>query len=667
MIRYRPEIDGLRALAVLPVMLYHAALPGFSGGYVGVDVFFVISGYLISGIILSDLDKDRFSILNFYERRIRRILPALFVTLLISTIIAWLVFLPRDFKEYAQSLVATVSFTSNFLLMRDSGYFDSANEFRPLLHSWSLAIEEQYYIFFPPLIALLWRWARAWMGTILLVVLLISFAWSIHLSATTPAHAYYGLGARIWELLIGVHITLMWRAAGQAGQARPLARLSDMGADLLCGVGLALIAYAVVAFDAQTAFPGPFAALPAIGTALILLAARPGGAVHRLLSARPLVGIGLISYSAYLFHQPALAFLRYLRLEDPTMAMRVAILVFVLVLAWLSWRFVEAPFRHRDWPGRRRLFSGAALTAMLFLSVGMVGHLRHGYVRFDHDAQSLARVRSLERSGLPECVHLDDCLTHAPDARDVLLFGDSHAFHFSQPLTEDLARQDRRLISLTRGGCFPSPEQWRGDKSAAFNTVCRQFYGEVFARLEAPEPLPDVAILSAAWAAYYYGDAYFAGHPQMRGHHNNARVYPGPDFTGDDQARRAALRDQLRATIKALSDRFRRVCLVAPIPYTSSNFRGGLPAVMAGIGGFERAEFLSETAELLAEFDPAQLPENVRVIYPHEPICADGHCRTERDGAYIYSDATHLSEFGAREVIAPLFAAHPECLSPDMS
>ena len=314
---YRKEIDGLRAVAVVPVILFHAGLAVFSGGYVGVDVFFVISGYLITTILISELEQGNFSIARFYERRARRILPALFLVMLCCIPFAWIWMLPKELQDFSLSLVAVALFGSNILFWRQESYFAPAAELKPLLHTWSLAVEEQYYLLFPLALMLCWRFGR---GRVFLTIAGVAVA-SLLLSEwgwrNAPSANFYLAPMRAWELLIG-SLCAFWLSGRDL---RPNNRLSLLG--------LALIVFAIFYYDDATPFPSVYALLPVLGTALIILFGGAGTWVAGMLGARPFVGIGLISYSAYLWHQPLFAFARLRSINEPTQSL-------MLVLAALS-------------------------------------------------------------------------------------------------------------------------------------------------------------------------------------------------------------------------------------------------------------------------------------------------------------------------------------------
>ncbi|SNR66859.1 acyltransferase family protein [Paracoccus sediminis] len=356
--KYRPEIDGLRSVAVLPVILFHAGLGVFSGGYVGVDIFFVISGYLITTIILGRIVAGRFSLLEFYARRSRRILPALFVVIACTIPPAFLLMLPSQFQDFSQSVAAVTVFSSNILFWKESGYFAAAADLKPLLHTWSLAVEEQYYVLFPLMLLGLWRLGARLALMVLGAIFAASLIASQILSARAPDANFFLLPSRAWELLAGSLCAIWILKRGRSGNA-PASTL-----------GLALILGSIFLYDGNTPFPSLYALAPVGGTALVILFADGRTPVGRLLSMRGPVFIGLISYSAYLWHQPLFALARLASPDHPPMAVMMALAALSIGLAYLSWKYVEQPARHHPWPIRRVL--GATVAAsVLFAAVGL--------------------------------------------------------------------------------------------------------------------------------------------------------------------------------------------------------------------------------------------------------------------------------------------------------
>lgn len=356
--KYRPEIDGLRSVAVLPVILFHAGLGIFSGGYVGVDIFFVISGYLITTIILSQIIAGRFSLLEFYSRRSRRILPALFLVIACTIPLAFLLMLPSQFNDFSQSVAAVTIFASNILFWKESGYFAAAAELKPLLHTWSLAVEEQYYVLFPLLLLGLWRLGARPALMVLGVIFGASLIASQFLSTRAPDANFFLLLSRAWELLAGSLCAIWILKRGRSGHA------------LASTLGLGLILASIFLYDGDTPFPSVYALAPVAGTALIILFADGGTPVGRLLAMRGPVFIGLISYSAYLWHQPLFALARLASPDHPPMAVMMALAALSIGLAFLSWKYVEQPTRHYPWPVRRILGTTVA-ASVLIASVGL--------------------------------------------------------------------------------------------------------------------------------------------------------------------------------------------------------------------------------------------------------------------------------------------------------
>lgn len=331
--KYRAEIDGLRALAVVPVILFHAGFELFSGGFVGVDVFFVISGYLITTILIEDIENKRFSIVNFYERRARRILPALFFVMLVCIPFAWMWMLPNQMKDFSQSLVAVSLFASNILFWTESGYFAQAAEEKPLLHTWSLAVEEQYYVLFPVFLILAWRFGKNrvfWMIVVMAAISLLLSEWGWRNKASAN---FYLAPTRAWELFAGSIAAFIVQKQGVQKN------------NLLATLGLAAIIFSIFFYDETTPFPSVYSLVPVLGVVLLVLYADKTTFVAKLLSTRGFVGIGLISYSAYLWHQPLFAFARVRSLEHPSVMLMTALCFLSLLFAYFSWRYIEMPLR----------------------------------------------------------------------------------------------------------------------------------------------------------------------------------------------------------------------------------------------------------------------------------------------------------------------------------
>lgn len=337
---YRKEIDGLRAIAVLSIVLFHAGFKAFEGGYVGVDIFFVISGFLITSIIVQDHRQGTFSFAAFYERRARRLLPALFFVLLVSMGFAWAWLLPGELTEFSKCLLSVLFFGSNFFFWHDSGYFATSAELRPLLHTWSLAVEEQFYFVFPVVLLLASRLRRSITAAILLALGLLSFGFSLWASVYKPQFAFFLLPARIWEFVVGAlaALTVLSNSYKRIQQQRFLAEVASI-------FGLVCIIYSIIVFKKTYVYPGYWAGIPVLSSALLLVFATEQTLVKKLLSFPPLVGCGLISYSAYLWHQPLFAFFRMRELEGLSPNTTWALIFFSFALGYLTWRLIEPIWR----------------------------------------------------------------------------------------------------------------------------------------------------------------------------------------------------------------------------------------------------------------------------------------------------------------------------------
>jgi peptidoglycan/LPS O-acetylase OafA/YrhL len=502
-LKYRAEIDGLRALAVLPVILFHAGFEWFSGGFVGVDVFFVISGYLITTIIISEMAEGKFSIFNFYERRARRILPALFFVMAACLPFAWLWLTPTDLKGFGQSLVAVSTFSSNILFWLESGYFDKAAELKPLLHTWSLAVEEQYYILFPIFLILTWRLGIKTILILLSIVFLVSLGvavWGTQYAAHPKiiSGAFFLLPTRGWELLVGVF------AAFYLKYNTHLKSHSLNQALSLLGFGM--IFYSIIVFDKTTPFPSLYALIPTIGTGLIILCAVSKTFIHKLLSLKFIVGIGLISYSAYLWHQPLLAFARHRSLVELSDFLLIILCAASLVMAWLSWRFVEVPFRDKKKIKRSSIFLLSGFILFMFSGIGLLIHFNSGFSdRLPTELQSsnLNKKKKECNFEFSETVKIED-LNKCISPADIFLVGDSHAASIGFALEKELQKTGQNLIVLTHNGCLPIKNIGRKNQSQSCKNFVEFLYNDIFIN-------NNTVVLSSRWRLNIEGTRYNNG------------------------------------------------------------------------------------------------------------------------------------------------------------
>ncbi|MDC0505525.1 acyltransferase [Amylibacter sp.] len=465
--KYRPEIDGLRALAVLPVILFHAGFEYFSGGFVGVDVFFVISGYLITTIIISEMAEGKFSIVNFYERRARRILPALFFVMAACLPFALFWLTPIHLKDFGQSILAVSTFSSNILFWWESGYFGTAAELKPLLHTWSLAVEEQYYILFPVFLMSIWRLGIKWVLIILSITFFVSLGTAQWGAYKSPSAAFFLLPTRGWELLVGALAAfyLKYNAHVKSHSINQVLSL----------LGFLMIIFSISTFDETTPFPSLYALTPTIGTGLLIICAVPKTLVHKLLSLKFVVGIGLISYSAYLWHQPLLAFARHKLLGEVSYFNLVVLCIFSLLMAWFSWRFVELPFRNRQRFNRTSIFRLSAIGIFIFSTIGLTLHFTNGLERLKILSYTIQERRVYDiikintDYDLYDIMHSSKCKLWAKDISDIstaefdecskrfgkplVVLGDSHAMNLYNIFAHSKAYDF--VVGLSQGFCRP--------------------------------------------------------------------------------------------------------------------------------------------------------------------------------------------------------------------
>ena len=484
-LKYRADIDGLRAVAVLSVIAYHLHFSVISGGYAGVDIFFVISGYLITGILLKDFNRGTFSLAGFYERRARRILPALLVVLSFTAVLCYVYLLPKEFEEFAWSLLSAMFSYSNFYFWTKTSYFVADG---PLLHTWSLAVEEQFYLFFPLFLMLLYRMKRAWLIPATLGVFFISFAISVTCSYKFPVANFYMPYTRAWELLTGGLVSF-----------RILPTLRHRLAREACSLlGAALVAISLLFYTDATRFPGLSALLPCLGTAFIIFAGESGKSVVSLiLSHRVFTFIGAISYSLYLWHWPVLAFNSrgFLYFGNLTHRENVAVyLAACFFLAWASWKFVETPFRLKAVLGSQRaIFLGAGVSSVAIAAIALCILGFHG-LEGRYPAAALDLVKKFGNPNtqnsefrLHQCFLVspepfnnfatNSCLLPDAGKKNILLLGDSHAAALWYALNNQL--QGAHVLQATASSCKPFPDQYGNDDcSQLMNFIYDKYLNE---------------------------------------------------------------------------------------------------------------------------------------------------------------------------------------------
>lgn len=660
---YRPEIDGLRAIAVLPVILFHAGFSAFGGGYVGVDVFFVISGFLITTIIIEERAGGSFSLVRFYERRARRILPALFLVMAVSCILAWRLMLPDELAGFGQSLIAVVAFVSNILFWRANGYFDLAAEQKPLLHTWSLGVEEQFYIIFPLLVAVGWRLRRQNLMLLLSGIALLSLAfaqWWLHRNASGT---FFLLPTRAWELLAGALLALHVSrdAASRA--------ISDRWANRGAFVGIVLILGPVFAYGPTTPFPGLAAVPPVVGSLLLLAFATPVTFVGRLLTLPPLVGLGLVSYGAYLWHQPLFAFARLLSANPPPSWVFVLLSMASIVLAWLSWRFVEAPFKSRARWSRRKLFIGATAASLAFVASGAAMVATHGAPnRFTPRVLALLTPDKTRIDGCPAIdPWLHVCRIGAVSTvPTIVLLGDSHAYAIATAFGNALRRQGLAGY-VVHTDCHPIPGIFDSREAITPDRVA--FCAEANRRLLAFVTRPTIraAIIAVRWTLRLYPLGQDIDAPAFD--NGEGGVDPNTPFRENLTLDRNGLPTPAAAPKAAMLTAYvqhlaasKPVVLLYPVPEVGWNPErlnavalawGRGPSAMISTSWNRMRTRNAAVIHLLDEISSA----NVRRSDPQAIFCntvVSGRCVVQANAAIYYFDDNHVSTAGARLIVAQI-------------
>lgn len=656
---YRPDIDGLRTLAVVPVVLFHAGFSAFSGGFVGVDVFFVISGYLITGLLLKDAAEGRYSILGFYDRRIRRIFPALFTVIVATLAAGAIVMLPSELIALSRSALSAVAFYSNFYAWSETRYFGAQPFENPLLHTWSLAVEEQFYILWPLAIALLARkrWRR-FLLPVTLAATLASFVMAVLLVDFSQKTAFYMFPPRAWELFLGAILAIDPNRLSLGRKLREAA----------AAIGAMLVLAPVFLYDDRTPFPGLSAVVPCLGTVLIIWSNRSRDTfIFRVLGSGPFVAIGLISYSLYLWHWPIFALYRLHTGAAPSAAAATGLTALSVGLAWVSWRYVERPFRVKrhaisDTPADQRkvIFAGLGVMAATALACGALiafrglpGRLPAAAVQADQRPNDLLRhvVGCIAGGDTPMTSVERDCVASNPLARqaDTAIWGDSHARAFALGLQRRLGEEGRPLLVMVRTGCVPLPGAKPLFLSDRSSTNCKTFADQA---LHALASLPELrtVVLAARWE-------------QLGGIGNNGEAVP-PDRWLIDAANsersiansNRVAKDSLIHTAAALQRAGKTLVIMlqaasfpeGPAKCVARSMWHGRPTTQCEV---TEASLRARRAPVLALMQEvaARYP-NVVLVDPLPRLCPKGRCIVTLHGASLYRDEHHLTAAGSRYV-----------------
>jgi peptidoglycan/LPS O-acetylase OafA/YrhL len=632
--KYRPDVDGLRALAVLAVVLFHAGLLGCQGGFVGVDVFYVISGYLITALIASDIAEGKFSFVSFYERRMRRIFPALFGMLFFCILAAVILFAPQDLAVFGKSLVSTTLFISNIYFWRTAqplGYFSHSSASEALLHTWSLSVEEQFYLVFPAILLLL-GWAKRRFNAYLFLLAALSFGLSIWGTKHWPVATFYLFVPRAWELLTGALLATKAVPPLQGRIAREFAGL----------VGLGMILTAVFCLTTATPFPGFSALLPCLGAGLIIYSGESGASlVKGALSLQPIVFIGVISYSLYLWHWPLLVFSRYFAAGDLTRSETLEVLACSVVMAFLSFEFVEKPFRGARSPvTRRQIYSYGLAASLASAVIGLAVYRTHGLpVRYDPQTRQLVADNVSRRDDYDDnCanwrtdVHgIEDikfCGLGSNSSKRIMFWGDSHVEQLYPAVKRIISAGDLKsegaLFALANG-CLPAEHL---NSVGGFH--CDAFAHYAMMRAEASD-IDTVFIGFNTW---------WSGHEDLVCASADGRCIQ--TLSPDETARRFS--EELSDHIHTLRGLGKRVIVCLPFPMYDKSIPEleARNAVFGRFGLSGRATDVTSPA-IRAEIRSIATSAGAEVFDPRATLCDGQSCITQLNGVSIYRDSQHIA------------------------
>lgn len=676
--KYRPDIDGLRAIAVLSVVAFHAFPTWMNGGFIGVDIFFVISGFLISTIIFESLDKEVFSFSGFYVRRINRIFPALLLVLVVSYAVGWFVLLSDEYRQLGVHIAAGAGFVSNFVFWSEAGYFDSSAETKPLLHLWSLGIEEQFYIVWP--LVLWFAWKRNFnLLTLAVVAAFVSFVLNFRGAVQDPVATFYSPQTRFWELLSGsvlawfalykknIHENIKLKVGGWLAQVS-----CRKGVDVDCSalsntlslLGCLFLVYGFWQINKTLSFPGVWAVVPVLGTLLIILAGPKAWINRYVLSNKILVWFGLISFPLYLWHWPLLSFLRIIEGDVPAAVLRVVVVIFSIVFAWLTYRFIERPVRSK-FSSSRRVSAFLLLSMILVGLVGSVTYVRNGFdfrlSEYEENFKGLSAPILEYEAGL--CRELipgfsGHCIASHKDVNSefkYIFLGDSHARALSMGL---LSKGDAEysFIQLGKLGCPFLKNIERYDYEKPYH--CYDAYDQTINYLGGLES-NNIVFISMYYTAYYsgvgYGIAKDSLHIQRKAKGVSDRLAASPDTYSD------AFSASLRETLTDVSPLFNQVVIVLQPPEVGVNMKqcAGRPFQKYKDCSFPKSLMVEHQKNYREEiFREVSRFANVSVYDPAEIFCNDEACSPFVDGKLAYRDDNHINMAGSIMTLNELLAKY---------
>ena len=646
--QYRKDIDGLRAIAILPVIFYHAGLERLQGGFLGVDIFFVISGFLITSILVKELQRNSFSLINFYERRARRILPALFMVLLCTTLVAFITMPAPEFKEYAQSLLAVVTFLSNIFFYLEVDYFATSSELLPLLHTWSLSIEEQFYLFFPLILFGVWKSNKTYLLHVCIGIFCLSLAINFYLNFKELFdQSFYLLPARAWELIAGSIAAIMYT------------KTSAVERPMLVDASFATIILLCIFMPKQADHPGFYTVLIVFATCIVLLYQSPRSLCFKTLSLPFFTYIGAISYSLYIWHQPIFAFLRLQSIGAIPIYHIYLALILTFVLSALTYRFLETPFRDRTKFSKRFIFLFSSVGSFSFAIIALYIHFNDGIPsRFS----MLPKVTGLEEFSpkRDQCRFIknkpvlpaESCSYHGSRIEWAML-GDSHVIEPGYALAEYLKPYDIGVKHFSYGGCAPALSY-----ESKSHESCLEWYKNTVGYISSDSEIKNV-LFNLRYSSYISGDNIY--------HYPEISIQPSKPMKalGIKTIAEASIffETKLLAMVNQLTSADKVVYIMTPTPELPSHINKLISgtnifsdATLHDIEKTTTGDYYKKRHEMVLDiFDRLKSMDNVHVIDSYKLFCHSNYCPSVIDGKALYFDDDHLTVTGAKRIIYPYF------------
>jgi peptidoglycan/LPS O-acetylase OafA/YrhL len=645
-LNYRPEIDGLRALAVVAVVLYHAKFSifefnFFSGGFLGVDIFFVISGYLITSIIIKEINiNKKFCFINFYERRIRRIVPAFFFIIIFISPLAWLILLPFDYINYAKSNISGVFFYSNYFFWKDQlVYASNSALLKPLLHTWSLSIEEQFYILFPLIFIFCWKYLRKYLLIILILGLVISLIFSDFISYQFPTFNFYNLLSRGWELLAGVLVAFI--------QFKNYKILKEFYLPYISLCAFLIIIISLFYFDSSIRNPSLLTFIPVISTSILIYSLSHQSLVKSILSQNLFVKLGLISYSLYLWHFPLFAFARIANLFDRHWSIKIIIIFISIFLSLLTYHYIEKPFRDKNKVHRKKIIY---FFIFFLIFISFISYFIIREKGFGNRLPKNIKENPFERPWFQlkdsngKCMDRFEkyCEFNKDKKKTIYLVGDSHMGSLANTINEKIVKDKFNFKVIVNGGCFYTPNLDKvGSQDEFPDRQCNINFHE-FVRQKLLTSKDSIVILGGN-LPLYLSERSFSG--KMSGRYKSY---------SDKKAE-----DLIENSLNELAQSNSKIIIIYPIP----EFKVNVPQYLFLINNLKFIDFLyksnlqysyqeySERNKSTYEFYDSILGKNVFRVYPEKIICNKTQCKSHNNDINFYSDHNHPSQYFINKII----------------